>query len=282
MNDKITVTLYKLVLETIYSFHRCVWRYIPNIDETMVLGIWSVSLILLVQSIGLFVEGENGARGVDNSCRLLKKLESPCDRRPHLGSVSSPVKSRCTFYDHNNENNILTFYHNFTEEDGNKEYRVSLFRGINKTSRLCEGSFNATKLPFDSNNCRVIPSASQVTFHLQSLNDTDTDIYFFCKEDMYPPPYICECDEGTIIHVKELKLDKEVIEIQKMTLSGWIILGCIIPYSLIITILYVSMWRNRRRKRIQQSEYINVVPRRPKNHKPYIPYATDPVRDRIR
>ncbi|XP_075687635.1 T-cell-specific surface glycoprotein CD28 [Rhinoderma darwinii] len=236
-----------------------------TINATMVLWmIWSVGLIMLAQNIGLFVEGENGARGVYDSCRLMEKLVS---------SDASPVKNRYTFYAHNN--NSLTYFHNFNGTS--KEFRVSLFRGINKTSSVCEGSINATRLPFDCENCRVVPSASNVTFHLRSLHESDTDIYFFCKEVMYPPPYICECDEGTIVHVKEHILHKEVVEIRKLPLGLLITLGCMTAYGLIITTAFIYIMINRRRKRIQQSEYINVVPRRPKNHKPYIPYAASAV-----
>ncbi|KAM3915998.1 T-cell-specific surface glycoprotein CD28 [Leptodactylus fuscus] len=233
--------------------------------------IWSVGLILLVQSIGLFAEGENGSRYVDKSCYPLEKLGSPCER--YLTSDSSLGRKKCIFYSHNS--NSLTLHHNFN--DAGKEFRVSLFRGINKTRSICEGSFNATHIPFAYDNCTVIPSASHVTFHLQSLNEDDTDIYFFCKQVMYPPPYICECDEGTIIHVKEPILQKEVIEITKAPLTFLIILACIAAYSIIITASFLYIWRKKRRMRIQQSEYINVVPRRPKNQKSYIPYADSPV-----
>ncbi|KAM4024382.1 T-cell-specific surface glycoprotein CD28-like [Anomaloglossus baeobatrachus] len=240
----------------------------------MILGnIWSVALIILVQCIGFSMEGGNVGRRVNNSCRNVEKLVSPCNKQMHLDSESSSVKNRCTFFSHNS--NTLTFYLNVN--DTNKELRVSLFRGINKMSTVCDGFFNASQLPFDYNNCRIIPSASYVTFQLQSLHENDTDIYFFCKEVMYPPPYIFECDEGTIIHVKEYKQHKEIIEIQKPHLSVLIILGCIAAYSLIITASFIYILRKRRRTRIQQSEYINVVPRRPKNNKPYMPYATNPI-----
>ncbi|XP_056390996.1 T-cell-specific surface glycoprotein CD28 isoform X2 [Hyla sarda] len=252
-------------------------------NATMVLGmIWSVGLIMLAQSIGFFVEGKSGARSVDDSCRLVEKLLSPCDGQLHHSFNSSLLKNHCTFY--TQDNNSLTFYHNFNAS--NKEFRVSLIRGINKKSIVCEGSFNASQsqLPFDYNNCKVIPSASQVTFHLWSINEEDTDIYFFCKEDMYPPPYICDCDEGTIIHVKEHKQhekvkqpEKDIKYIQEVPLSVLIVLGCIAAYSLIITTSFLYILRKKRRTRILQSEYINVVPRRPKNHMPSMPYATRPV-----
>ncbi|XP_073501706.1 T-cell-specific surface glycoprotein CD28 [Phyllobates terribilis] len=239
----------------------------------MILGmIWSVAPIILVQRIGFSMEEENVGRGVPSSCRFVEKLVSPCNKQLHLDSESSLVKNRCTIFAHNNR---LIFYLNVN--DTNKDFRVTLFRGINKTNRFCEGSFNASQLPSDSNKCRIIPSPNSVTIQLRNATEADTDIYFFYKEVMYPPPYICEHDEGTIIHVKEHKLHKEEIEIQKPHLSVLIVLGCIAAYSLIMTASFIYILRKRRRTRIQQSEYINVVPRRPRNNKPYMPYAANPI-----
>ncbi|KAG9477199.1 hypothetical protein GDO78_002545, partial [Eleutherodactylus coqui] len=150
-------------------------------------------------------------------------------------SDSSPLKNRCTFYAHSK--NSLMFYHKFNETI--EELKVEFFRGINKTSSICKGLFNATQLPFDCNNFRVIPSRNHVTFHQWSLNENDTDIYYFCMEVMYPPPYIKNCDDGTIIHVKEVQ--KEVNENQKSPLSLLIILGCIAAYSLLITTSFLYM-----------------------------------------
>ncbi|XP_069591476.1 T-cell-specific surface glycoprotein CD28 [Ranitomeya imitator] len=239
----------------------------------MILGkIWSVALIILVQHIGFSMEEENVNRGIPISCRLVEKLISPCDKQLHLDSESSSIKNRCTISAHNNS---LIFYLNVN--DTNKNVRVSLFRGINKTIRFCEGSFNDSQLPSHCNKCRIIPSANYVTIQLQNVTEADTDIYFFYKEVMYPPPYICENDEGTIIHVKGHKVHEDGIEIQKPHLSVLLILGCIVAYSLIITTSLIYILRKRRRMRIQQSEYINVVPRRPKTNKPYMPYAANPI-----
>ncbi|XP_040297421.1 T-cell-specific surface glycoprotein CD28-like [Bufo bufo] len=240
--------------------------------------IWSVGLIMLVQSIGLVVVGENGATGVHSSCLVPEKKESQhFNGQLHLSSV----KTRYTFEAHNN--NSITFYHNINETSNchnfyntSCEFRVLLYGGINKTRRFFEGSFNTTLLPIVYNGCQAIPSATQVIFHLPSLRENDTDIYFFCMEVAYPPPYICKCDEGSIIQVKGIFTKKEVVEIQNLPLSLLIILGCLTAYSLIITTSFVYIMRNKRRMQIQQSEYINVVPRRPKNHKPCVPYATNP------
>ncbi|KAG8558798.1 hypothetical protein GDO81_017156 [Engystomops pustulosus] len=228
--------------------------------------ICSVGLILLVQNTVIFVEAEM-------TCRVMEKLvQVSCDSQLHLGSDPSPLQNKCTF---NAENDTisLTFYQNFS--DPTKEFQVSLLRGLNKTS-VCKKSFGATHQPFVCNNFKVTQSASHVTFHLQNPTEDDTDIYYFCIEDMYPPPYICECDEGTIVHIKKHKKIKEVIEIQKLPLSLLIILGCIAAYSLIITTSFVYILTNRRRTRIQRSEYINVA-QRAKNHKPYMPYIASSV-----
>ncbi|XP_069839510.1 T-cell-specific surface glycoprotein CD28 [Dendropsophus ebraccatus] len=256
MNDKVTVTLYYFVTV-----------------KTMALGkIWSMGLIMLVQSIGFFVEGENCATVGDDSC----PLPPLCDKRLQQSSDSSYAKNRVIFYAYKNNN--LTFHHNFTAKS--KEFKVILVRGFNKPSSVCVGAFNASWLPVECHNCRVAVSESQFTIQLQNFSENDTDFYFVCKEIMYPPPYICEC-EGILIHVitehKEHSKQEIVREVEKVPLSFAIILGCMVAYSLLITTSFAYILRNKRRTRIQQSDYINVVPRRPKNHKPYIPYATSPV-----
>ncbi|XP_075034699.1 T-cell-specific surface glycoprotein CD28 isoform X2 [Mixophyes fleayi] len=192
---------------------------------------------------------------------------------------SSPGKKGHIFSTRNNIN--ITYYCDFNYTK--KEFKVSLIRGINKSDIVCTGSFNETHLPFENNNCTVMPTASNVTFHLWGLNENNTDIYFFRKDVMYPPPYTYEYDEGTIIHIKETLCEKQVTkEIQKSSLSLWVALGGFVLYSIIITTAFLYILRKGRRTRIQQSEYINVVPRRPKNHKSYAPYATTPVHSRTR
>ncbi|XP_063788721.1 T-cell-specific surface glycoprotein CD28 [Pseudophryne corroboree] len=192
---------------------------------------------------------------------------------------ASPGKTRLLRFAHNSIN--LTFYRNFNYT--NKEFKVSLIRGINKTGIVCKGSFNESQIPFEYNNCTVIPAANNVTFNLWGLNENSTDIYFFRREVMYPPPYTSE-DEGTVIQ-KEYPVCKtaEREEIPKtFPLSLWVALGVCGLYIIIITTAFLYILRKGRRMRIQQSEYINVVPRRPKNHKPYVPYAMTPVHSRTR
>ncbi|KAM5151853.1 T-cell-specific surface glycoprotein CD28 [Mantella aurantiaca] len=170
----------------------------------------------------------------------------------------------------------LTFYSDFNDTE--KEFKVSLNRGINKSEIVCVGSFNSSQITFQGNNCNVTQAENHVTFHLWGLTANNTDIYFFQKEVMYPPPYLRECDEGTIIHIKEPACLKEENKANQETSRTPIIaLGCVALYSIIISTAFVYIVRKGRRTRIQQSEYINVVPRRPRPHLSCVPYATTPV-----
>uniref|UniRef100_A0A6I8PU10 Uncharacterized protein n=1 Tax=Xenopus tropicalis TaxID=8364 RepID=A0A6I8PU10_XENTR len=101
----------------------------------------------------------------------------------------------------------ITFPSNFKD---NKESRVSLLRGVKKSITVCSGSFNSSYQSFESNayqsiRCIGIPTENKITFHLSGLTENHTDIYFFRKEDMYPPPYTCYQDNGTVIHVKGME-----------------------------------------------------------------------------
>ncbi|NP_001091201.1 CD28 molecule L homeolog [Xenopus laevis] len=166
----------------------------------------------------------------------------------------------------------ITFTSNFKD---NKEFRVSLFKGVKKSITVCSGSFNSSYQSFESNSNQSIkglgiPTESKITLYLSGLTENDTDIYYFHKENMYPPPYTCYQDNGTVIHVKEL------VPTGKPTLPQPILpllvgIGVTVAYSVAITAAFCYVLKKGRRTRVLQSEYINVVPRRPKCHQPYAP-----------
>ncbi|XP_063285884.1 T-cell-specific surface glycoprotein CD28 [Pelobates fuscus] len=152
------------------------------------------------------------------------------------------------------------------------EYKVTLIKGSNKGVVICHGSFNASHQPFQHNKCRITPTASNVTFYLNDLSENDTDIYYLLKEHMEPPPYIAKYDNGTVIHVKEIVLQPPPILAKEQ--SPWPMLASVVAlaiYSSGITIALIYTLLKGRKTRILQSEYINVVPQRPKHHQPYAP-----------
>ncbi|XP_040213220.1 T-cell-specific surface glycoprotein CD28 [Rana temporaria] len=168
----------------------------------------------------------------------------------------------------------FTFPHDAVN-DTFEELKVSLNKGFSKTETVCVVFFNSTQIKFEENNCRVKKVAHEVTFSLWVNN---TDIYFFHKERMFPPPYKSEWDNGTIIHIKEPKCNEpEIKKNLDHSLSLFIALGCFALYSIIITTAFLYIVRKGRRTRIQQSEYINVVPRRPRPHLSCVAYATTPA-----
>ncbi|KAG8432731.1 hypothetical protein GDO86_017100 [Hymenochirus boettgeri] len=164
----------------------------------------------------------------------------------------------------------LTFISNFTDKT---EFQVSLLRGVKRSITFCKGSFNSSYqlFMFDDSyiKCTGIPTESNITFQLSGLNENHTDIYFLKKEGMYPPPYTCHQDDSTVIHVKEEFFKANCSDPQ----SVWPLLVTIIvtgSYSVGITAaLLCYILKKANKNRILQSEYINVVPRRPKSHQPY-------------
>ncbi|KAM4626728.1 T-cell-specific surface glycoprotein CD28 isoform 2-T2 [Discoglossus pictus] len=180
----------------------------------------------------------------------------------------------------------ITYYSTF--EGKTKEFRVLLRRGTNNARTVCEGSFNSSYQPFQCStdiSCTVIPTNTSVTFNLMGLTEAHTDIYYFFKNNMYPPPYTCSRDNGTVIHVKtDEHLLSEPVPPTKPHVSqpSWPLLVMLIVsavYSVFVTGALCYILRRGRKTRILQSEYINVVPRRPKHHHPYAP---TPVHSRSR
>ncbi|XP_053327393.1 T-cell-specific surface glycoprotein CD28 isoform X2 [Spea bombifrons] len=162
----------------------------------------------------------------------------------------------------------LTFHCNVSE--AKEVFKVALKKGLSKKKTICEGSFNSSHLPFQHHNCWVTPTESSVTFSLWDLTENDTDIYYFHKEEMYPPPYTSNDDNGTIIRVKENVLPKSI---PVQLLSPWPMLATVVlaVYSTCITVAFFYVLKKERKTRISQSEYINVVPRWPKHHQQCIP-----------
>ncbi|KAM8934100.1 T-cell-specific surface glycoprotein CD28 [Pelodytes ibericus] len=171
----------------------------------------------------------------------------------------------------------LTFY--CYSNDTEKEFKVSLIKGINKEKTVCKGSFNSSHQPFQHQNCRITPTEHTITLYLWGLTENDTDIYFFVREEMYPPPYTIKTDNGTIIHVKEVVSTPVIQESQQSLLPMLATVICLAVYSTCISAALIYFVRKGKKTRILQSEYINVVPRRPKHHQPYAP---PPMHSRVR
>lgn len=88
-----------------------------------------------------------------------------------------------------------------------KEFRASLYKGVNSDVEVCVANGNlSSQLQFHSNvgfTCDGNLNNETVTFYLRNLHVNQTDIYFCRVEVMYPPPYLDnEKSNGTIIHVK--------------------------------------------------------------------------------
>ena len=103
----------------------------------------------------------------------------------------------------NNEVNLSCKY---TYNLFSKEFRASLYKGVDSAVEVCAVNGNHSKSLQSTNkefNCTVNLGNETVTFYLQDLYVNQTDIYFCKIEVLYPPPYIDnEKSNGTIIHVK--------------------------------------------------------------------------------
>ncbi|XP_053546909.1 T-cell-specific surface glycoprotein CD28 isoform X2 [Bombina bombina] len=156
--------------------------------------------MILWTAMLLWVMLMNECRGISSSCSIFTPDLLARSISLSSGSTDGTNSSVLIAY----KSISITFHGNFT--DKKKEYHVALRRGVNNAKSVCMGSFNSSYQPFTITkdiNCTVIPNATSVTFNLWGLTEAHTDIYYFYKEDMHPPPYTCSRDNGTIIHVKE-------------------------------------------------------------------------------
>ncbi|KAG8520980.1 T-cell-specific surface glycoprotein CD28 [Galemys pyrenaicus] len=182
-------------------------------------------------------------------------------------------------------NNAVNLTCKYTHNIHSKEFRASLYKGVDSAVEVCSVSGNFShKLQFLSNtgfNCDGNLDNETVTFYLKNLYVNQTDIYFCNIEVMYPPPYKGnQKSNGTIIHVKENHLCP-VPASPESSKPFWILVvvgGVLTFYSLLVTVAFCVCWMESKKTRMLQSDYMNMTPRRPgPTRKHYQPYA--PTRD---
>ncbi|XP_019061859.2 T-cell-specific surface glycoprotein CD28 [Fukomys damarensis] len=166
-----------------------------------------------------------------------------------------------------------------------KEFRASLYKGVDSAVEVCvvNGNFSHP-LQFHSNtgfNCDGNFDNETVTFYLRNLFVNQTDIYFCKIEVMYPPPYLDEKSNGTIIHVIERHHPHPCVRLCSESKPFWTVVvvgGVVTFYSVVVTMAFYLYWIKSKRTRLLQSDYMNMTPRRlGPTRRHYQPYA--PARD---
>lgn len=183
------------------------------------------------------------------------------------------------------EDNAVNLTCNYTHNIFSKEFRASLYKGVDSAMEVCVVNGNYShQLRFYSStgfNCDGKLGNETVTFYLRNLSVNQTDIYFCRIEVMYPPPYIDnQKSNGTIIHVRDkLPCPPSLSSEPSKLFWALVVVGGILTfYSLLITVILFTYWMKLKNNRILQSDYMNMTPRRlGPTRKHYQPYA--PARD---
>ncbi|XP_067993891.1 T-cell-specific surface glycoprotein CD28 isoform X2 [Melanerpes formicivorus] len=181
------------------------------------------------------------------------------------------------------DNKTATLICNYSYNGTGEEFRASLHKGANSAVEVCFISWNTSKIVSNLNkksNCQVTHDKGKVIFNLWNMSASQTDIYFCKIEAMYPPPYVCnEKSNGTVIHVKETRVE---IQEPQSAVSLWIIVamtGILALYSMLITAVFINYWQKSKKNLYHQNDYMNMTPRHPQYQKKkgYPSYA--PTRD---
>ncbi|XP_055967885.1 T-cell-specific surface glycoprotein CD28 [Sorex fumeus] len=179
-------------------------------------------------------------------------------------------------------NNAVNLTCTYTHNIFSKEFRASLYKGVDSAVEVCvvNGNYSHPFRPHSNTgfNCDVKLGNETVTFYLWNLYANQTDIYFCKIEVMYPPPYIDnQKSNGTIIHVKETHRCPVVPPPASTTIFWTLVVavGLLSFYSFLATVVLSIFWIKNKNKRMLQSDYINMTRRRmvpaPKYYQPYAP-----------
>ncbi|XP_077010903.1 T-cell-specific surface glycoprotein CD28 isoform X2 [Tamandua tetradactyla] len=146
-------------------------------------------------------------------------------------------------------NNAVNLSCKYTNNLFSKEFRASLYKGVDSAVEVCVVNGNYShQLQFHSNTgfyCDGKLDNETVTFYLWNLKVNQTDIYFCKIVIMYPPPYIGnEKSNGTIIHVKENHLcpPHQSTRPSVPFLALVVLSGVLAFYSLLTTVFLFKCW----------------------------------------
>ncbi|XP_058042701.1 T-cell-specific surface glycoprotein CD28 [Ahaetulla prasina] len=113
---------------------------------------------------------------------------------------------------------------------------------------------NSSELSLDIN---ITKEEKHAVFHLSNLQVNHTDSYMCKIEVIDPPPYETE-SRSNLIYVKEPPPHQEKLNYMNMPMA--IPLGFFVFYSLIITATIYYCWLKRKKNRVLQNEYFNMMP----------------------
>ncbi|XP_053122610.1 T-cell-specific surface glycoprotein CD28 [Hemicordylus capensis] len=180
------------------------------------------------------------------------QLASPTEKR-----ISVQQSPRLTV-----ENNA-TLFCNYTSKQPLVEFKVLLFKGVERTEEVCSVFWNGTyasrkKTQGFSCDVNVIENEKTVLFELLNLSTIQTDIYTCKFERISPAPHEYSESHGTVIHVRAPGRTCPEIQPEYLIPMATTI-GVLVFYSVLITTAFFFCWLKIRRNKIIQNDYLNMI-----------------------
>ncbi|XP_007234205.2 T-cell-specific surface glycoprotein CD28 [Astyanax mexicanus] len=137
-----------------------------------------------------------------------------------------------------------------------QEMQVSLYKGLYGKERICSTSVNISSSQLETNervHCRANVSNGRVDLTIFGLKGEDTDIYRCRVDIIFPPPYLRQFGNGTLVYIPEspdcptsktearIQEKPEITPVQTPTSNLFLLCAILIITTLILILQVIIM-----------------------------------------